>query len=184
MRCPLLLSGPDVPRGGSSDAFTYVHDLYATVCDFADIKQPNGNDSQSLRPILDGKVRSVHGSVFLPFQDNQRAVSDGRWKLHIYPKIDHRTLFDLAADPHETNPLAPDSDHKSHAAKMLALMESHRKRLGDWYPLSVENPEPREPNYDNSKRFLDRWQPRWIRDKYFGGRDDPNHGVKKPKSKR
>ena len=87
-------------------------------------------------------------------------------------------LFDLAKDPHETKPLAPAGVH---AAKMLALMELHRKRLGDWYPLSVENPEPKKPNYDNSKRVLDRWQPTWIREKYFGGRNDPNHGVKKRK---
>ncbi len=183
MRCPLILRGPGVPKGKSSDAYTYVHDLYATVCDFAGIRQPNGNDSQSLRPIMTGEIRSVHDSVFLPFQDNQRAVSDGRWKLHIYPKINHRILFDLANDPHETKPLAPDAIHKSHANKMLALMNSHRKTLGDPCPLGVENPEPKKPNYDNRKRTLDRWQPKWIREKYFGGRDDPNHRVKKPKSK-
>ncbi len=183
MRCPLILKGPGVPRGGSSDAYTYVHDLYATICGFAGLRQPKGNDSQDLRPILNGRERSVRPSVFLPFQDNQRAVSDGRWKLHIYPRINHRILFDLANDPHETKPLAPDSVHKSHADKMLALMESHREELGDWYPLRVEKPAALKPNYDNSKRTLDRWQPKWIRDKYFGGRDDPKHGVKKPKGK-
>ena len=180
MRCPLILTGPGVPKGKSSDAYTYVHDLYATICDFAGVRQPGGNDSQNLRPIMNGNVRRVHDSVFLPFQNNQRAVSDGRWKLHIYPQINHRILFDLATDPHETNPLAPDTIH---AGKMLALMESHRKRLGDWYPVSVENPAPKKPNYDNSKRVLDRWQPKWIRDKYFEGRADPNHGVRKTKTK-
>ena len=184
MRCPLILNGPGVPAGQSSNAYSYVHDLYATICDFADIRQPDGNDSKNLRLIMDGKVRRVHDSVFLPFQDNQRAVSDGRWKLHVYPRINHRILFDLSNDPHETKPLAPDSIREAHADKMLALMESHRKRLGDWYPLSVANPEPKQPNYDNSKRVLDRWQPEWIREKYFDGRDDPNHGVKKTKSKR
>jgi arylsulfatase A-like enzyme len=186
MRCPLILSGPGVPKGKSSEAYTYVHDLYATVCDFASVKTPNGTDAQSLRPIMDGKAASIHESVFLPFQNNQRAVSDGHWKLHIYPQINHRMLFNLADDPHETKPLALDSSHKSPANRMLALMESHRERLGDWYPLSVATPAPKKPNYDNSKRVLDKWQPQWIRDKYFGGRNNPNHGVKnpKPKSKR
>jgi hypothetical protein len=59
---------------------------------------------------------------------------------------------------------------------MQALMASWRKQLGDPNPLSVENPEPKEAQYDNSKRVLDVWQPKWIRDKYFGGRDNPNHG--------
>ncbi len=32
MKCPLILNGPTIEKGGLSDAFTYVHDLYATVC--------------------------------------------------------------------------------------------------------------------------------------------------------
>jgi arylsulfatase A-like enzyme len=36
MRCPLILSGPGVPKG-SSDSYTYVHDLYATICSFAGV---------------------------------------------------------------------------------------------------------------------------------------------------
>lgn len=30
MRCPLILRGPGIPRGKSSTALTYIHDLYAT----------------------------------------------------------------------------------------------------------------------------------------------------------
>ena len=125
---------------------------------------------------MNGQVASIRESLFLPFQDNQRAVSNGKWKLHIYPKINHRLLFDLSNDPHELNNLAADPAHKADAERMQALMESWRKRLGDPSPLSVENPEPKKPQYDNSKRVLDVWQPKWIRDKYFDGRDNPNHG--------
>lgn len=46
MRIPLILSGPDVPRGKSSDAFTYIHDLCATVCGFADVEVPQGVDGR------------------------------------------------------------------------------------------------------------------------------------------
>ena len=67
--------------------------------------------------------------------------------------------------------VAEDPAHKADVERMQALMESWRKRLGDPYPLSVENPEPKEPQYDNSKRVLDVWQPKWIRETYFGGRD-------------
>jgi len=176
MRCPLILRGPGIPSGKSSTALTYIHDLYSTICDFAGIKTPDGIDSQGLNSIMNGQVASIRESLFLPFQDNQRAVSNGKWKLHIYPKINHRLLFDLSNDPHELNNLAADPAHKADAERMQALMESWRKRLGDPSPLSVENPEPKKPQYDNSKRVLDVWQPKWIRDKYFDGRDNPNHG--------
>ncbi|MFT5106000.1 MAG: arylsulfatase A-like enzyme [Verrucomicrobiales bacterium] len=181
MRCPLILSGPGVPKNKSDEAFTYVHDLYATVCDFAGVSAPDGIDSQSLVPIMNGTSNAIHDSLFLPFQDNQRAVRDKRWKLHIYPKINHRLLFDLSNDANEMKNLASDPAHAAEVERMESMMESWRKRLGDSSPLSVALPDAKEPNYDNGKRVLDVWQPKWIRDKYFDGRDTPNHGPRRPK---
>ena len=176
MRCPLVLRGPGVPKGKASDGYTYVHDLYATLCDMADIDVPDGIDSRSLVPVIQGSSKKVRDSNFLPFQDNQRAVSDGRWKLHIYPQINHRLLFDLSKDPHELNNLAAAPDHRLELQKMEALMEAWRKRLGDPHPLTVASPEDKPPSYDNASRVLDAWQPKWIRDKYFDGRENSNHG--------
>ena len=176
MRCPLIVKGPGVPKGKFSHAFTYVHDLYATICDFAKVELPRGVDSKSLTRLMRGSIERVHESMFLPFQDNQRSISDGSWKLHVYPKIDHRLLFNLEADPHERKNLATDRAHDAQLKRMLALMNLQREKLGDPYPLKVSDPKPMKPNYDNSKRTLDVWQPKWIRDKYFDGRDNPNHG--------
>ena len=179
MQCPLILQGPGVPKGKSSDAFTYVHDLYSTLCNFAGVPVPVGVDSKNLAPIMQGEVARIRDSVFLPFQNNQRAVSDGRWKLHIYPRINHRLLFNLATDPHETRDLAGDSAHGKQAGRMLTLMNEWRERLGDPHPLESAKPDSKEPRYDNAKRVLDVWQPKWIRDKYFGGRERTNHGKRK-----
>lgn len=178
MSCPLIFKGPGIPKGQSSNAFTYVHDLYATICDLADIDTPEEIDSKNLLPIMTGRADAVRKSVFLPFQDNQRSVRDGRWKLHVYPRINHQLLFDLSRDPHEMKNLAANPQHQAEVKRMHALMKSWRERLADPYPLNIDDPLPREPKYDNSKRVLDRWQPKWIRDKYFEGRDDPNHGRK------
>ncbi|MHC4997040.1 MAG: sulfatase-like hydrolase/transferase, partial [Planctomycetota bacterium] len=178
MSSPLILAGPGVPKGESSDAFTYIHDLYATVCGFADVPVPAGADAVDLGPVMRGVKAGVRETVFLPFQNNQRSINDGRWKLHIYPLINHKLLFDLKNDPHETKNLAEGDNHARQVARMTKIMNGWRKKLGDPYPLSVQNPAPKEPVYDNAKRTLDVWQPRWIREKYFGGRSDPNHGPK------
>lgn len=183
MSCPLILKGPGIPKGKSSEAFTYVHDLYATICDFARLDPPNGIDAKNLVPIMNGQEDRVRDSVFLPFQDNQRSVRDEKWKLHLYPQINHRLLFDLSADPHERTNLATAPEHQADVDRMKSLMETWRDRLGDPYPLSSKNPKPKQPDYDNSKRVLDVWQPKWIRDKYFDGRENPNHG-RKPASSR
>ncbi len=181
MRCPLILRGPGVPRGKSSNALTYVHDLYSTVCKFTNVEIPTSVDSQALNSIIEGRHKTVRDSLFLPFQDNQRAVRNGNLKLHIYPQINHSLLFDLANDPHELTNLADDPAYQDDFVEMHVLMDEWRNRLGDPYPLSSQNPASKIPRFDNSKRVLDVWQPKWIRDKYFGGRYQTNHG-KTPKS--
>jgi hypothetical protein len=113
--------------------------------------------------------------VFLPFQNHQRSIRWGKWKLNIFPQIDHREIFDLEKDPDEMRPLQGKDAIKS-AAILDSMLSVARARYGDKTPLKIENPEPKEPVYENSKRRLDVWQPKWIRDKYFGGRTNPDHG--------
>ena len=107
---------------------------------------------------------------------NQRAVNDGRWKLHIYPQINHQLLFDLESDPHETNNLL--GSHPEKVKELTNLIEKWRQKVGDKDPLSVIKPQPLKVDYTKVKRVLDVWQPKWIRDKYFAGRDTTNHGQK------
>ena len=178
MKCPLIIKGPGIPKGQSTEAMTYVHDLNATVCGFSKTSIPEKSDARDLGPLIRGEIEKVHEEVFLPFQNNQRTVRDERWKLHVYPLINHRLLFDLKEDPHETNNLAEKLEHAEKLTEMMAMMEKNRNSYGDRHALSVENPKPKEAIYDNAKRTLDIWQPKWIRDKYFGGRSRTNHGKK------
>jgi len=178
MQCPLILSGPGIPKGKSSNAFTYVHDLYATLCNLAKVKPENKIDSEDLTGIIRGNAKEVRKSLFLPFQDNQRSVNDGKWKLHIYPQINHRLLFNLEEDPYEIKDLAQNQNFSKQQKRMEQLMITWRTNLKDPYPLKSEKRLPFKPSYNNDARTLDRWQPKWIREKYFDGRNDPDHGKK------
>ncbi|MEO0415720.1 MAG: sulfatase/phosphatase domain-containing protein, partial [Verrucomicrobiota bacterium] len=159
-----------IPQGESFD-YTYIHDLYATSCDASQITPPENIDSRSLLPMMREDFESTENTLFLPFQDNQRAVSDGKWKLHVYPLIDHTLLFDMEKDPHENQNLATDPAYAPQIKKMQSLMEKYRTELGDPYPITVDNPDTEPPHFDNSKRNPDKWQPKWIREKYFDGRE-------------
>ena len=77
MSSPLIINGKGIPKG-TSNSFTYVHDLYATICHFAKIPTPAGVTSQNLSPLIQGKKEKLRDSLFLPFQNNQRAVNDGK----------------------------------------------------------------------------------------------------------
>jgi arylsulfatase A-like enzyme len=166
MRAPLILLGPGIPKG-STRAFTYLLDLYPSLCDAAGITPPAGLDGKSLRPLWEGKTERVRDSCFLPFQDLMRAVNDGRWKLIRYPQVDHQQLFDLKNDPDERSNLAADPAQAERLARLTELMRRWQKDLGDPQPLTVPNPKPRFIDLTGHQRQCDPWQPAWIRKKYF-----------------
>jgi len=170
MKCPLMISGPGIPKGKQTSAFTYLIDLYPTLCGLADVRVPDGLDGKDLRPLWTGEAASVRSSVFLPFRNVQRAVRDERWKLIVYPQINHRQLFDLANDPHETRSLADDPAHAATVNRMLGVLGQWRRRFDDELPLTSRSPKPKEIDLGGRERLPDRWQPDWIRSKYFGSR--------------
>jgi arylsulfatase A-like enzyme len=167
MRCPLIFAGPGIPQGKSTRAFSYLLDLYPTLCDLLDIPAPEGLEGQSLQPLWTGASEQVRGSVFLPFLDIQRAVRDERWKLICYPKISHMQLFDLENDPHELRNLIDQPEAGEQILRLLRLMKQWQHQVGDTVSLPTENKPPAPIDLTGRKRTPDRWQPDWIVEKYF-----------------
>jgi arylsulfatase A-like enzyme len=167
MKCPLIVAGPGVPAGKSTTAFSYLLDLFPTICDATGVKPPDGMAGHSLRPVWAGEKDRVRDSVFLPFLGLMRAVRDERWKLIVYPPINHRELFDLKADPDETHDLAADPAYAKEIDRLTGLMKAWQGKVGDKQPLSVAKPKPKELSFDGYVRKADQWQPEWVRKKYF-----------------
>ena len=170
MRSPLIVAGPGIPAGRSTEAFTYLFDLFPTICALAGVTPPEKVAGEDLRPLWEGEGAQVRDSVFLPFSDLMRSVRDRRWKLIVYPPIDHRQLFDLVADPDEMRDLAALPEHAAQVERLTALMASWQEKVGDKQPLRVETPRPKEVRFDGYIRKPDQWQPDWIVEKYFQGR--------------
>jgi arylsulfatase A-like enzyme len=168
MKCPLIVAGPGVKAGQSTSAFSYLLDLFPSICDAAGIKPLDGFAGHSLRPIWGGEKDRVRDSVFLPFLGLMRAVRDERWKLIVYPPINYRELFDLKNDPEETKNLADDPANAETIERLTKLMKSWQERVGDKQPLSVAKPKSNEISFDGYVRKVDQWQPEWVREKYFG----------------
>jgi len=167
MRTPLIIAGPAIPRGKSTDAFTYLLDLFPTLCDVLEIERPAGIEGESLRPLWEGRQEQVRDSVFLPFMKIQRAVRDERWKLIAYPQIGHLQLFDLQVDPHETNNLIDRPEAAAHVGRLLELMRRWQARIGDTLELPTVNKSPAAIDLTGKERVPDQWQPDWIVKKYF-----------------
>lgn len=167
MRAPLILVGPGVPRGRSTRAFTYLFDLFPTITDLAAVPPVPGMAGQSLRPLWNGKRKTLRETVFLPFTDTMRAVRDERWKLIAYPQIHHRQLFDLRRDPQEKINLADDPDQAPVIARLTGQLVEWQRAVGDDQPLAAPQARSRVLDSTGYRRQPDPWQPAWIVDKYF-----------------
>jgi len=128
---PLILNGPGVPRGRRFDAQVYLRDLYPTVCDLAGVPVPESVEATSFAPVLRGRKASIRAETFGYFRDVQRMIRTDRWKLIVYPTIDRRQLFDLAADPLETHDLSGDPGSAQVLADLERRLRAMQKRHGD-----------------------------------------------------
>jgi arylsulfatase A-like enzyme len=169
MRTPLIIGGPGIPKGKSTKAFTYLLDIFPTLCDVLGVPPPAGLEGESLRPLWEGKKKQIRDSVYLPYLEIQRAVRDDRWKLIAYPKIGYMQLFDLAADPNEITSVIDRPENATHLERLKKLMLEWQAKSGDPLKLTFENKPPAKIDLTGKARIPDRWQPDWIVDKYFGG---------------
>lgn len=166
MRVPLILSGPGIPRRNIT-AFTYLLDIFPTLCDLLAVPPPAGLEGESLRPLWEDRKASLRDSVFLPLLDIQRAVRDERWKLIAYPRIGYLQLFDLKNDPYEKTNLAGRPDAAPHLARLLALMKQWQAKVGDQVEIPSTSRQPEPVDLTGRPRQPDQWQPDWIVKKYF-----------------
>lgn len=167
MRCPLIIAGPGVPPNTTTQSFTYLLDLYPTLCQIAKTKSPENLAGHSLQSLWTDPKAKLRPNLFMPFQNLMRSINDGRHKLIVYPQINRRQLFDLQADPHETTDLITDARQAINLASLQALLAAEQKGYGDKQPLQVTNPQNGVIRYDDFDRKADQWQPRWIIEKYF-----------------
>lgn len=173
MKCPLVIAGPGIPAGRETRQFTYLFDIFPTVARLAGVDLPDPMGGRDLSPLWTGPKTPWRDTVFLPFTDTMRSIRDERWKLIVYPRTNHRQLFDLRRDPDERHNLAADPRHAATVARLEKRMIESQKQFGDRQPLSTQTPAPLA--IDLSKDYVrkpDESQPAWVVEKYFrqGGR--------------
>ncbi len=111
---PLVVAGPGVAEATLSPAPVSLIDVAATLLDYAGLPRPDDMDALSLRPLLEGRTRTVRSFVRSGL-GAWRLVFDGRYKL-ISGYAPRRAeaapatmLFDLDADPWEDRDIAAEA---------------------------------------------------------------------------
>ncbi len=164
-RVPFLVRGPGIKPGSTASGFSYLSDVFPTMCDLAGIDIPDGVDGKSLRPVLEGKAQRVRDVLYGVYcggtKPGMRSVktADG-WKLIKYDVMDgavrETQLFDLNKNPQEfldehqlpdvvaltghtpephQKDLAEDLAYENKRTELEALLLTQQQELDDPYRL-------------------------------------------------
>jgi arylsulfatase A-like enzyme len=148
LRTPLLVRWPGVTKAGVVDEHIASNlDLAETFLELAGAGQPADMQGRSLVPLLRGEApEDWRTSFYYHYYEGPPAehtvcehygVTDGRYKLIHYYKLDQWELFDLVDDPHELTSVYGLPSY----ASVRTRMETELKRLRDELEVTSNDPE-------------------------------------------
>jgi len=137
VRVPLVVCGPGVPKGGKRDARVYLQDIMPTSLELAGVAKPDHVQFHSLLPLIRSERENGYEAIYGAYLDLQRMVTEGDFKLIVYPKADVVRLYNVKDDPLEMNDLAADPKHRPTVERLLGRLRQLQKEMGDTLELNV-----------------------------------------------
>jgi choline-sulfatase len=125
-RVPLIIRYPRSFAGGVIEQNVNLCDLFATMCDLAEIPTPDGLDSRSLVPLLTGDASGWDNETVSQFGPHNLMIKRDALKYQWYGPDMSEVLFDLDRDPAEC---ANVIDQPRYAASLVNF-RSRRDELG------------------------------------------------------
>ncbi len=141
VRVPLMIAGPKLPRDERIDNPVYLQDIMPTCLEIAGRRRPKHVQFHSLLPLMEGgKTEGRHDYIYGGYVDLQRMVTDGRYKLILYPRIKKVLLFDLINDPHEMQDISAEPRRGQIVKNLFQELLRLQKETGD--PLDLKTLYP------------------------------------------
>jgi arylsulfatase A-like enzyme len=133
VRVPMIWAGPGIPKGQRRGALAYLHDVFPTLCELADVAPPKTVEATSLVSAIRNPRAVVRSNQYLNYGTIQRGLRSSQYKLIEYAVSGKRTtqLFDLEKDPFEVSNLATDPRYAGRLITMRTLLQRERATQGD-----------------------------------------------------
>ena len=104
---PLLIRGPGVKAGTSTNKLTLNTDFFPTFTDLAGVTTPEYVDGRSLRPLLEGTATTWRSAILLEQKKSPAPTFSGirtsAGRKYIEYEDGFKELYDLRSDPYELN---------------------------------------------------------------------------------
>ncbi len=144
-RVPMLMNGPGIAAGARVRGLMENVDILPTFLDAIGVEIPYGVQGVSQLPAIGGEQAAVRDSAICSYDAHDRGIRlkmfrTDRYKLNIWAGEDYGELFDLEADPGETENRFFDPDYAAVKAELYVAL-AHRliqdedplpERLAPW----------------------------------------------------
>lgn len=131
VRVPFIVMGPGIPEGKKMEGWIYLQDVMPTSLELAGVEIPDHVQFKSVMPIIEGKRQRNYDAIYGGYLGVQRAVTQGDYKLLLYPKIEKVLLFNVKKDPWEIHDLAGEPENKTLLKSLFARLLELQKETGD-----------------------------------------------------
>jgi len=133
VRVPLMVVGPDIPKGKKVASDVYLQDVMASALDIAGIEKPDYVEFHSLMDYARGdKTKSNYDAIYGAYEKgSQRMIRKDDFKLIVYPKIKKIRLYNLENDPQELEDIADNPENGEKIKTLFADLIELQKQMGD-----------------------------------------------------
>ncbi|QCX39737.1 DUF4976 domain-containing protein [Aureibaculum algae] len=139
MRVPLMIVGPNIPKGKKIATDVYMQDVMATTLELAGIEKPKYVEFNSLTNQIDGTdSKGSYDAIYGTYEKkSQRMIRRDGYKLIVYPKSEKILLYNLKEDPQELKDIAAEPQSKEKIKTLFVELMELQKQMGDQLDLSI-----------------------------------------------
>jgi choline-sulfatase len=132
MRPPLIIAGPNIPKGRRIETPVYLQDIMPTTLELAGADIPDHVEFKSLLPLISGERTQQYDAIYGAYQEKlQRMIIKGDFKLIHYPAINRYRLYNLKTDPLEMEDLAGEAEYEGTVETLRKSLRALEARMAD-----------------------------------------------------
>ena len=141
VRVPLMVTGPGIQKNKKISTPVYLQDIMPSTLELAGVEKPEHVQFNSLMPLIKGTGKAPYDAIYGGYLAVARMVTQGGYKLLLFPKVKKVFLFNLKKDPDEMNDLAGKRRYKKRMKGLFAKLLELQKETGDELDLKAVYPD-------------------------------------------